>query len=38
MEINTMDPATVRDEMRKTNRIFEADVVGKRDFTALKNV
>jgi ketosteroid isomerase-like protein len=33
-----MDPATVRDEMEKTNRIFEREVVGKGDFTALKNV
>jgi ketosteroid isomerase-like protein len=33
-----MDPATVRNEMEKTNRIFESEVVGKRDFTALKNV
>jgi ketosteroid isomerase-like protein len=38
MEINTMDPTTVRNEMRKTNQIFEAEVVGKGDFTALKNV
>ena len=33
-----MDPATVRNEMEKTNRIFESEVVGKGDFTALKNV
>jgi ketosteroid isomerase-like protein len=33
-----MDPATVRAEMEKTNRIFESEVVGKGDFTALKNV
>jgi ketosteroid isomerase-like protein len=33
-----MDPATVRNEMEKTNRTFESEVAGKRDFTALKNV
>jgi len=33
-----MDPATVRMEMEKTNRIFETEVVGKGDFAALKNV
>ena len=33
-----MDLATVRNEMEKTNRIFETEVVGKGDFSALKNV
>jgi ketosteroid isomerase-like protein len=33
-----MDPTTIRNEMEKTNRIFETEVVGKGDFSALKNV
>jgi ketosteroid isomerase-like protein len=38
MEGSIMDSTTVRNEMEKTNRIFETEVVGKGDFTALKNV
>jgi ketosteroid isomerase-like protein len=33
-----MDITAVRNEMEKTNGIFETEVVGKGDFTALKNV
>jgi ketosteroid isomerase-like protein len=33
-----MDPATVRNEMEKTTRIFEREVVGKGDFHCTGNV
>ena len=33
-----MDLNTLRREMEKTNRIFETEVVGKGDFSALRNV
>jgi ketosteroid isomerase-like protein len=33
-----VDTTTVRNEMEKTNRTFETEVVGKGDFNALKNV